>query len=134
MRSKMAITTGLFSLAAVPRLIYLFAASPRFEDWHWTLATGLLQHGALEVNGARTTDFDPLYPVFLAAVRWVVGDRVTAVQTVQVLVASFGGLCLYWLAEALTGRRRVAVIAGVVSYGLAAGLAGSVAGWQTSRR
>jgi hypothetical protein len=55
-----------------------------------------------------------LYPVFLAAVRWVVGDRAAAVQTVQVLVASFGGLWLYWLAEALTGRRRVAVIAGAL--------------------
>jgi 4-amino-4-deoxy-L-arabinose transferase-like glycosyltransferase len=66
------------------------------------------------VNGAKTTDFDPLYPVFLAAVRCVVGDRVTVVQTVQVLVASFGGVCLYWLAEALTNRRRVAVVAGVL--------------------
>jgi 4-amino-4-deoxy-L-arabinose transferase-like glycosyltransferase len=114
MRSKMAIATGLLSLAAVPRLIYLFAASPRFEDWHWTLATGLLQHGSIEVNGARTTDFDPLYPMFLAAVRWAAGDRVTAVQTVQVLVASFGGVCLYWLTEALTSRRRVAVVASVL--------------------
>jgi hypothetical protein len=114
MRSKLAIATGLFTLAAVPRLVYLLVASPRFEDWHWTLATGLVQHGSLEVNGARTTDFDPLYPVFLAAVRWVVGDRVTFVQTVQVLVASFGGVCLYWLAEALTGRRQVAVVAGVL--------------------
>jgi hypothetical protein len=112
--AKLALATSLFTFAAIPRLIYLVVAVPRFEDWHWTLATGLLKHGSLELDGAKTTDFDPLYPMFLAAVRWVVGDRMTAVQTVQVMIASFGSVGVYWLADVLTGRRRVAVVSGAL--------------------
>ena len=114
MRSQLATVGGLFVVAAIPRLIYLFVAAPSFDDWNWMLATDLVRHGSLSVNGVKTTDFDPLYPVFLAGVRWIVGDRLVAAQVVQVLVASLGAVCLFRLAEALTGRRRVALLAAVL--------------------
>ena len=101
----------MFVFAAIPRLIYLLIVAPSFDDWNWTLATDVLRHGSLSVNGVKTTDFDPLYPVFLAAVRWAVGDRLLVAQAVQALVAAFGGVCLFHLAEALTRRRRVAILA-----------------------
>jgi hypothetical protein len=34
----------------------------------------VLRHGSLSVNGVKTTEFNPLYPVFPAAVRGTVAD------------------------------------------------------------
>lgn len=113
MRSSRAIAAGLFALAAVPRFLHLAVAPIRFDDWQWGLATSLLTRGSLEHEGA-TTDFEPLYALFLAGIRWVVGDRPAIVLLVQGLVAAFGAVLLFRLAEALSGSRRVGVFAGVL--------------------
>ena len=113
MRSRRVGAAGIFALAAVPRLLHLALAPIRFDDWQWGLATSLLTRGTLEHEGA-TTDFEPLYPLFVAAIRSVVGDRPALVLLVQGAVASLGAVLLFRLAEALSGSRRVGVSAGVL--------------------
>jgi hypothetical protein len=101
---------GLFLLAALPRLAYLLAIRPPFDSVYWALSDGLLRDGSLAVDGTKLTDFEPLYPVFLAASRVLVRDSVFAVQVLQTAVASLGAVFLYRVAHALTGRPRLAVI------------------------
>lgn len=105
---------GIFALAVLPRLLYLVISRPLFESQYWALSTSLLQNGSLSIDGVRTAAFEPGYPVFLAIVRAVVGDRVLLVQAVQCSVAALGALFLCRLATVLSGRWRVGVIAGVI--------------------
>jgi hypothetical protein len=98
----------------VPRLAYLLYARPEFDGVYWAMADALLRDGSLAINGTSTTDFEPLYPIFLSLSRMLTGNRVALVQVVQVAVASLGGLYLYRLAESLTGQRRVAAISAVL--------------------
>jgi 4-amino-4-deoxy-L-arabinose transferase-like glycosyltransferase len=109
------VATRLFVLSCLTRLGYLFLFRPSFDGVYWNLASQLFEHSD---SGARaipvTTDFEPLYPIFLAAVRLVVGDRAILVQIAQTAVASLGAVYLYLLALTLTGRERIAVIAAVL--------------------
>src|SRR3990172_6281197 len=102
----------LWTLAAAVRLLYLAAAQPPFTLYYWDAASSLIQFGSLALEGVTTAAIEPLYPLFLAAVRLVAGDRPLLVQTVQTLVASAGAVYLYKLAVALTGRRQVGTAAG----------------------
>jgi 4-amino-4-deoxy-L-arabinose transferase-like glycosyltransferase len=113
-RSGLRIAISLFALASTVRLAYLFVSPPPFQDFYWDLAGNWLQHGSLAIDAAKTTEFEPLYPLFLAAARWIARDHVQAVQAMQVLVAAAGGVLLFRLAEALTGRRRVGVLSGLL--------------------
>jgi 4-amino-4-deoxy-L-arabinose transferase-like glycosyltransferase len=102
---------AVFCFAAVPRLAYLVWARPVFEERYWLLATGLLERGVFGFNGQADTGYPPLYPLFLAGTRWVIGDRPLGVQIVQVLVVSAGAPLLFFLTLRLTGLRRAAWIA-----------------------
>ena len=86
---------------------------PFFEGEYWELAGNLLEHGQLGFQGGRTT-YEPLYPLFLAASRALTGDRVWLVQALQAIVASAGAIYLFLLAEELTSRRSVALLAGAL--------------------
>ena len=108
---------GLFLLAALPRLAYLLVARPPFDSVYWALSDGLLRDGSLAVDGLKLTTHEPLYPLFLAVSRVLVRDGAFAVQWLQVAVASMGALYLYRLAEALTGRPRLATISAVLYAG-----------------
>ena len=108
---------GLLLAAALLRLAYLLVARQPFESVYWALSDSLLRHGSLAVDGVRLTDYEPLYPLFLAVSRVLVRDGVFAVQVLQVAVASTGAVCLYRLAHALTGRPRLAVISAVLYAG-----------------
>ena len=105
---------GVFLLAISLRILYLLVARPVFESPYWTLSTSLLQNGSLSIDGVRTAAFEPGYPVFLATVRAVVGDRVLLVQAVQCIVAALGAVFLCRLATVLSGKWQVGVIAGVI--------------------
>jgi hypothetical protein len=98
----------LFAVAVVVRLAYIVAARPAFDSVYWTLASSLLHDGSLSVDGKIATDYEPLYPIFLAASRLLLLDSSLAVQMLQAVVASIGAVYLFRLAEALTGRRRIA--------------------------
>src|SRR3990172_2091896 len=104
----------LWTLAAAVRLLYLAAAQPPFTLYYWDAASSLIQFGSLALEGVTTAAMEPLYPLFLAAVRLVAGDRPLLVQTVQTLVASAGAVYLYKLAVALTGRRQVGTAAAML--------------------
>ena len=58
-----------------------------------------------------TTEYEPLYPLFLAAARWLTLDHVRLVQALQSIVGAAGAVLLLWLAEALTDRTQVGVVA-----------------------
>jgi hypothetical protein len=102
---------SLWALAAAVRLTYLAAVQPAFTIYYWDAASSLRQNGSLSIEGARSTSLDPLYPLFLAAVRWLVQDRPLAVQGIQALVASIGAVYMEKLAFALTGKRQVSIVA-----------------------
>jgi len=104
----------IFAFAAGIRLAYLALARPYFTRYYWHSASGLLQTGSLSLDGVQTAALEPLYPLFLAAARWPMGDRPLLVQAAQALVASAGAVCLYRLAAALTGRRRPAIAAALL--------------------
>src|SRR6185503_3060656 len=74
MRSSRAVGVWVFALAAVPRFLHLAFAPMRLDDWQWGLASSLLTRRVLEHEGA-TTDFEPLYSLFVAGIRFVAGDR-----------------------------------------------------------
>jgi hypothetical protein len=108
---------AVFALAAAPRLAYLLWARPDFIERYWLLASGLLQSGTFGFNGQPDTGYPPLYPLFLAATRWVVGDRPLVVQVVQVLMTSAGAPLLFHLTETLSHRRRAAWTAATIYAG-----------------
>lgn len=110
-RATWRIYLAVWGLAAAVRLAYLMAARPEFTIYYWDAASSLLQNGSFSLEGVRTAALEPLYPLFLAAARLLVGDRPLLVQALQAVVASAGGVYLYRLAVALTGRRQVGAAA-----------------------
>lgn len=105
---------ALFATALVPRILYLWYARPAVENYQWALAESLLTDGSLSVDGIKTTAFEPLYPVFLAASRLFVGDRFALVRVIQCGVGAIGAVLLYRLTTALTGRSRAGLIAALL--------------------
>lgn len=103
----------VFILCCVPRLACLWWASPEEPGiYYWDLAGSLLSHGVLGFEGQPTSAFEPLYPLFLAAARWLTGDNLAGVLLLQVAVASLGGVYLYRLCQLLADERtaRIAVL------------------------
>ena len=80
--------------AVLVRLAYLFAMRTPFLPFdrsaYWTLASSLLLNGSLADGDMPVTDFEPLYPIFLAATRWLSGNSALIVQVIQLVVASIG--------------------------------------------
>lgn len=105
---------ALFTVAAVARVAYLLTMAPSLEGYHWTIADDLLREGIFGYGGVETAYYEPLYPAFLAAARWVVGDNPVVVQVLQIFVDSLGAALLFLLATALTARRQIGVIAALL--------------------
>jgi 4-amino-4-deoxy-L-arabinose transferase-like glycosyltransferase len=104
----------VFACAIGVRLLYFLVDRREFVFGNWDVASHILSSGTLAWGDSRTTIFEPLYPLFLAIARGVVGDRPAAVQLVQIGIASAAPVFLYHLTDALTGRRRTALIAGLL--------------------
>ena len=102
---------GAFILCALPRLIALWLAAAPEETFYWVYSSSLLEHGTLGLAGTPDSIVEPLYPVFLAAARYLTGDRLTLLLTLQILVASAGGVLLHRLTRSLTGSASAAWIA-----------------------
>lgn len=105
---------ALFALAAILRLAYLVAFRPDFANYNVALATTFLDQGYFAIDGVRTTDVELVYPLFLAVAHAVTGSRVMLVQAIQIAVSSLGAVFLYLLADALAGRRAIAVASAVL--------------------
>jgi hypothetical protein len=103
-------TLQLFLVAYVARLTYLIVFTPSFTGDYWAMSDALLRDGSLAINGIKTTDFEPLYPGFIALSRFVTRDYVLLVQLLQIAAASLGAVFAYRLALVLTGNRRCAAI------------------------
>jgi 4-amino-4-deoxy-L-arabinose transferase-like glycosyltransferase len=106
-----AIYAAVFAAALVPRVLYLLSARPAVENYQWGLASSLLTDGSLSLDGVKTTAFEPLYPLFLAASRLLAGDHFAPVRAIQCGVGALGAVLLYRLTTALTGRSRSGIIA-----------------------
>jgi hypothetical protein len=101
----------LFLLAVLARIAYSLVAPPEVESVYWALSESLLRTGSLALDGARTTDFEPLYPLFLAGARLLTGDHPLLVRLVQIGMAAAGTVYLHRLALVLAGNARVAAVA-----------------------
>jgi Dolichyl-phosphate-mannose-protein mannosyltransferase len=105
---------ALFSVAAVARVAYLLTMAPSLEGYHWAIADDLLSKGIFGYGGVETAYYEPLYPLFLAVARRIVGDSQLVVQVLQAFVDSLGAALLFLLVTALTARRQVAAIAALL--------------------
>lgn len=104
----------LFGFTAAVRFLYLAMARPEFTTYYWDASNSLLVDGSLSTGGVRTALLEPLYPLFLGAMRWLFGERPLLVQAVQILVASAGAIWLYRLTLQLTGKVRPALMSAVL--------------------
>jgi hypothetical protein len=114
LRGLLTPATKLFLLALCSRTAYLVIVRPPFESAYWALADGLLQDGSLAIQGIRSTEFEPLYPLFLAISRVITRHHVFTVQLLQVAMAAVGVIYMYRLTNVLTGQKRLAAIAAIL--------------------
>lgn len=97
---------------AAPRVALLIASpSPGFDVHYWMLSGALLESGTLAFGGEATGVREPLYPAFLAAARWVTGDRVAAILILQTGVACIGAIFLDRLTTRMSGSARAGLVA-----------------------
>lgn len=108
---RAAVWVAIAVAASIPRALYVIVAGPPFSGYHWGIAGGLLHEGIIGQDGVRTAFFEPLYPLCLAAGRWLFGDHPLPIQLAQVAIAGAAAPFLYRLTLAVTGRARAAVIA-----------------------
>ncbi|MCA1560704.1 MAG: glycosyltransferase family 39 protein [Acidobacteria bacterium] len=104
----------VFLLCLAPRLFALLWLPAPELTHYWGLASGLLSEHALRIDGVSTTYIEPLYPAFLAAARFLTGERLWLVMVLQSAIASLGGVLLYRLSVDLTGRQSVGWIAAIL--------------------
>jgi hypothetical protein len=102
------------AVTAATRVAYLLRSelSPTYV-FYWQLADGLREHGTLLLNGQPTAAFEPLYPAFIAAARWI-HDAPSFVILAQIAVSCLGAFLLMRLARAMSDRDDAALAAGVV--------------------
>lgn len=103
-----------FAAALLTRALYLFIYHPPLESYYLALANSLLDTGVLGLGGAASTDFEPVYPFFLAAGKLIFGDRHVLIQLLQACAAAAGVVPLYYLAMRLTASGGAATWAGVM--------------------
>ncbi len=103
-----------FLIAFAVRLCYIAVREPRVGEYFLALSNGLFHGGTLNLHGVVTTQYEPLYPLFLTVARAVAGDHPRGVAVIQAALDATGAALLFALAVALTGRRRVAWIAAVL--------------------
>ena len=68
----------------------------------------------LGFGGKASTDFEPVYPLFLAAARLLSGDRDVLTQVLQACVAAAGVVPLYFLTLRLTASHAAGTWAGAL--------------------
>ena len=100
-----------FLICALPRLVVLAMSPPPELTFYWYLSSTLLDSGTFGAPDSPDTHIEPLYPMLLAAARWITGDRLVLVFLLQVLLVSSAGVLLHRFTESLFGDRRAAWIA-----------------------
>ena len=100
-----------YAIAFAVRLCFIALTEPRIGGYFWELSSSLLGSGALAVNGVTTTQYEPLYPWFLATARALAGGHLRGIAVLQASLDALGAPLLFALANTLTGRQRVAWLA-----------------------
>ena len=91
----------------MPRLACLWWEAPSGtpDAYYWALSDSVLHPGVLGFDGQPSTGYEPLYPLFLAAARWLTGDSLAWVLVLQIAVASIGAVYFYRLCLLLANER-----------------------------
>jgi len=102
------------AVTALTRLAYWrLTGTPTTRVFPWFLSDGWLRHGTLAYGDQPTAAYEPLYPLFIAAVRWCV-DSPAFVIAAQIGLACVGAVCLRRLARAMSAREDAALGAALV--------------------
>jgi hypothetical protein len=78
---------------------------------YWALSSGLLTNHSLSIDAVRITDYEPLYPLYLAFSRMLLGNHPLYVQLLQVVVSSIGAVLVRRVVSAMTDRPTAGVFA-----------------------
>lgn len=110
--SKIKLYCFISALYFIPRFIFLCVNFPVSDllSFYWDLSDSLLHDGILGAKGIKTTWFEPLYPLFLAAARWITSDQKFLVLLFQIVIGTIGCLYLYELGYLLSRNKRVGLI------------------------
>jgi hypothetical protein len=97
----------VFLVCFIPRVAYLWWALPGEQPgiYYWELSSSLLQSSVLGFDGHASTAHEPLYPLFLAAARWLTGDSLAWVLVLQIAAVSVGAVYFYRLCLFLADER-----------------------------
>ena len=105
----------LLRLAFLPLAWPALSVPPDNSWWRWS--ESVLRHGTLGFEGAPSAYQEPLYPLFLAGVRFLTFDHVLGVALVQIVACALGTVLLYRLALRLSGDPAAAAIAALLFAG-----------------
>lgn len=118
MRAKLAALSGAQRTLAIvmacllPRVIFLLAAgTPTPGAYYWELADGLLGQHTLIYRGVETAAFEPGYPLFLAAARWLTHESALGVILLQLAVACVGAVLVDRLTRMMQGTSESGLVA-----------------------
>src|SRR5262245_8803835 len=101
----------VFAACLVPRLCAIAVWPPATDSLYFQLAGEMLADGRHALAGEIGVRIEPVYAAVLAVSRAASGERVAAVQIIQILIASAAGAVFFALALRLSGSRRTAWIA-----------------------
>jgi 4-amino-4-deoxy-L-arabinose transferase-like glycosyltransferase len=113
---------------AVRAAYAVFIETAPTDVYTWELASDLLHPGGSILDGLPSSDYEPLHPLFLAAARWLTGDRIWAVLGVQFCVAALTTVLLDRLATRIMGTPTAGLVA-ASAYILAPYLVRQSTGW-----
>lgn len=115
----------LIGLAIATRLAALRFVSNYAQPWPWeaeVMAKYLVEQGTLaydfyELTPPRPTAFlPPIYPLFIAAIRWIAGPEYGfALQIAQIILSVVAVALIVSIARDLTGSARAGWIAGLLA-------------------
>ncbi|HEX2171891.1 MAG TPA: glycosyltransferase family 39 protein [Dehalococcoidia bacterium] len=116
---------GLIALGLAARLAALRFVANYTQPWPWEaeiMAQHLVERGTLAFDfygltpPLPTAFLPPVYPLFIAAIRWVVGpDYLSALQLAQVAISLVAVALLVPIAREVTGSRPASWAAGVIA-------------------
>ncbi len=93
------------------RLAYLWlAAAQASRSNYWQAAENLWGDG----TRPPSTFLEPLYPLFLAVARWLLGDQLPLILALQAALSTVGCYALYRLALVLGAKREAAALAALL--------------------
>ena len=94
----------VFAMCALPRAAAVFLW-PAQSTYYWELADSLARGHGFVLDGEPVTFIEPLYPAFLAVLKWLTADSPVAIGLLQAAIGAVGGVLLWRCTERLAGAR-----------------------------